>query len=346
MKRLLTAAMIAALLAYGLPLLTLGMGGDKDKQTEEEETGQAQEVQGIQSDPTPVSAQSYDEKTQVTVLTQGQVETMPLSQYLRGVVAAEMPASFPPEALKAQATAARTYTLYKLQAYEQGVEIPESHMGAQLCDDFNHCKAYVDLDQVQQSLWGEDAAQYRAAIESAVGDTDGMVVTYQGEPIAAVFHAASSGRTEDALDVWGASHPYLTSVESPGEQDCPKYQGQVSISPSQFAEKFLEAHPEADFSQPADTWFRDSHRSQSGGVIDVLVGGVRVSGGEVRSLLGLNSANFTLQASEEALVFSTLGYGHGVGLSQYGARALALEGKSFSEILKWYYQGTEIAIKG
>lgn len=112
------------------------------------------------------------------------------------------------------------------------------------------------------------------------------------------------------------------------------------------AEIFLEAHPEADFSQPADTWFRDSNRSQSGGVINVSVGGVRVSGAEVRSLLGLNSTNFTLQASEEALVFSTLGYGHGVGLSQYGARALALEGKSFSDILKWYYQGTEIAIKG
>ena len=346
MKRLLTAAMIAALLAYGLPLLTLGMSGEKDKQTEEE-AEQGQEAQAVQSDQaTLVSAQSYDEKTQVTVLVHGQVETMPLSQYLRGVVAAEMPASFPPEALKAQAVAARTYTLYKLQAYQQGVDIPESHMGAQLCDDFSHCKAYVDLDQVEQSLWGEDAADYRAAIDSAVGDTDGMAVTYQGEPIAAVFHAASSGQTEDALDVWGASHPYLTSVESPGEQDCPKYQGQVSIAPSQFAEIFLEAHPEADFSQPADTWFRDSNRSQSGGVINVSVGGVRVSGAEVRSLLGLNSTNFTLQASEEALVFSTLGYGHGVGLSQYGARALALEGKSFSDILKWYYQGTEIAIKG
>lgn len=345
MKRLLTAAMITALLAYGLPLLTLGMDGQKDKQAEGTgEAGQTQEARDGQA--APVSAQSYDEKTQVTVLIQGQAETLPLSQYLRGVVAAEMPASFPPEALKAQAVAARTYTLYKLQAYEQGVDIPDSHKGAQLCDDFSHCKAYVDLDQVEESLWGEDAAEYRAVIDSAVSDTDGMVVSYQGEPIAAVFHAASSGRTEDSLDVWGASHPYLTSVESPGEQDCPKYQGQVSIEPSQFAETFLAAHPEADFSQPADTWFRDSHRSQSGGVIDVLVGGVRVSGAEVRGLLGLNSANFTLQASEEALVFSTLGYGHGVGLSQYGARALALEGKSFSDILKWYYQGTEISIKG
>lgn len=338
MKRLLTATLLVVLLSYGLPLLTLGVEPEeKQPEPQQEEARDGQAVQ--------VSGQSYDEKTQVTVLTEGQVQTMPLSRYLRGVVAAEMPASFPPEALKAQAVAARTYTLYKLQAYEQGVEIPESHKGAQLCDDFSHCKAYVDLDQVEQSLWGDKAAQYRAVIDSAVGDTDGMVAAYQGEPIAAVFHAASSGRTEDALDVWGASHPYLTSVDSPGEQDCPKYQGQVSVTPQQFAEKFLAAHPEADLSQPPDTWFRDSNRSQSGGIINVLVGGVRVSGTEIRSLLGLNSTNFTLKASPDALVFSTLGYGHGVGLSQYGARALALEGKSFSDILKWYYQGIEITIQ-
>ena len=239
-----------------------------------------------------------------------------LGDYLEGVLAAEMPASFPPEALKAQAVAARTYTLYKLNAYEQGVAIPDIHQGAQLCDDFTHCKAYVNLEENQQTLWGDQAKEYRKAIQEAVESTDGMVVTYEGQAIAAVFHAASSGKTEDALDVWGASHPYLVSVDSPGEEACPNYYGTVSITPQEFAKKFWEKHPEANFNDPPQGWFRASQRSQTGGIIHVLVGGVRVSGSEIRTLLGLNSTNFTLQASDSALVFSTVGYGHGVGMSQ------------------------------
>lgn len=340
LKRFLIAACGAMLLAFGLPLLTLRMDNGspsqgESSQLEEEKLGQALAVSG----------QSFDEKTQVTVLMGEKVETLTLGQYLQGVVAAEMPASFPPEALKAQAVAARTYTIYKLEAYAQGVEIPSVHQGAQLCDDFSHCKAYVNLKSTQEKLWGDKAPEYAALIEQAVSTTDGMVVTYQGAPVAAVFHAASAGKTEAALDVWGTAHPYLVSVESPGEEECPKYLGTVSINPKEFASKFWETHPEANFNEAPITWFKDSARSQSGGIINVLVGGVRVSGNEIRNLLGLNSTNFTLQASDEALVFSTTGYGHGVGMSQYGARELALEGKSFGDILKWYYTGTEITIK-
>lgn len=338
LKRFLIAASAAVLLAYGLPLCTLGM--DKGAPAEPQQTEEARTGEAVQ-----VSGQSYDEKTQITVLIDGEVQTLPLGKYLRGVVAAEMPASFPQEALRAQAVAARTYTQYKLEAYEQGVEIPASHEGAQLCDDFTHCKAYVDVDKMKKDLWGDKADEYCAVIDDAVGATDGMVVTYQGEPIAAVFHAASSGKTEAALDVWGSAHPYLVSVESPGEDACPKYQGTISISPKEFASKFWEKHPEANFNDPPAGWFRDSNRSQSGGIINVSVGGVRVTGNEIRSMLGLNSTNFTLKADDSALVFSTTGYGHGVGMSQYGARELALEGKNFSDILKWYYQGTEITIK-
>ena len=334
MKRFVITACAALLLAYGLPLCTLGM--DKAPEKQKSQSPEGSEL---------ASAQGYDEKTQVTVLIDGQVQTLPLSQYLRGVVAAEMPASFPAEALRAQAVAARTYTLYKLDAYEQGVEIPVEHQGAQLCNDFTHCKAYVDVEAMKEDLWGDQADKYQAVIDDAVSSTDGMVVTYQGDPIAAVFHAASSGQTEAALDVWGSSHPYLVSVESPGEEACPKYEGTVTISPQEFASKFWEKHPEANFNDAPTGWFKDSNRSQSGGIINVSVGGVRVSGTEIRTMLGLNSTNFTLEASDDALVFHTTGYGHGVGLSQYGARELALEGKNFSDILKWYYQGTEITIK-
>ena len=343
MKRSLLTACAALALVYALPLCTLGLEGG-----EKEENPPASPSAETAAQPTASpeeTGESYDERVHITLLRDGQVEELALGDYLEGVLAAEMPASFPPEALKAQAVAARTYTLYKLNAYEQGVTIPDTHQGAQLCDDFTHCKAYVNLEENQQTLWGDQAQEYREAIREAVESTDGMVVTYEDQAIAAVFHAASSGKTEDALDVWGTSHPYLVSVDSPGEEACPNYYGTVSITPQEFAQKFWEKHPEANFNDPPQGWFRDSQRSQTGGIIHVLVGGVRVSGSEIRTLLGLNSTNFTLQASDSALVFSTVGYGHGVGLSQYGARELALEGKTFDEILKWYYKGTEILLQ-
>lgn len=344
MKRSLLMACAALALVYTLPLCTLGLGESQSEGEKQKPVSTAADAAPTAAAPEEAGA-SYDERIHITLLRDGQVEELALGDYLQGVLAAEMPASFPPEALKAQAVAARTYTLYKLNAYEQGVAIPDTHQGAQLCADFTHCKAYVDLDESQQALWGDQAQEYREAIRDAVESTDGMVVTYEGQAIAAVFHAASSGRTEDALDVWGASHPYLVSVDSPGEEACPNYYGTVSITPQEFAAKFQEKHPEANFNDPPQGWFRDSQRSQTGGIIHVLVGGVRVSGTEIRSLLGLNSTNFTLQASDSALVFSTLGYGHGVGMSQYGARELALEGKTFDEILKWYYKGTEILLQ-
>lgn len=342
MKRSLLAACAALALVYALPLCTLGAAKEKKP---EQAASPASPAAPASPSGQKQGFGSYDGRIRITLLREGQVEELTLGDYLKGVLAAEMPASFPPEALKAQAVAARTYTLYKLNAYEQGVPLPPSHQGAQLCDDCTHCKAYVDLPSSRQLLWGQKAGAYEKAIRDGVEETDGMVVTYEGQAIAAVFHAASSGKTEDALDVWGTSHPYLSSVDSPGEEACPQYRGTVSIAPREFAEKFWQKHPEANFNDPPQGWFRDSQRSQTGGIIHVLVGGVRVSGAELRTLLGLHSTNFTLQASDEALVFSTVGYGHGVGMSQYGARALALAGKTFDQILQWYYKGTEILVQ-
>lgn len=341
MKRIMITALFGTAFAFLLPLIGAGFGPKADVPEPPEQTKPITEIGGAKA----VLGTSYDEKTQITLLVGGEIITIGLGDYLAGVVAAEMPATFPQEALKAQAIAARTYTLYKLEAYAQGEMPPESHKGAQLCDDFTHCKAYMDMKDAAQKLWGSKSAEYEKLMRAATRDTDGMVVTYLGEPVAAVFHASSSGKTENSADVWGTQHPYLVAVDSVGEEDCPKHTGEVSIKPREFAEKFWKTHPEANFNGPPQEWFKASSRSETGGIIDISVGGVRVKGSEIRTLLGLNSTNFTLDANDNALIFKTIGYGHGVGMSQYGARGMALEGKSSTEILKWYYQGTEIIIK-
>lgn len=287
----------------------------------------------------------YDDTTTLRLQTGGTVQELTLRDYLTGVVAAEMPAGFPDEALKAQAVAARTYTLYKMALYSQSGGA-EAHPDADLCDDPTHCEAFARLETQAASLWGDGAEIYRQRVEQAVDSTDGLILIYDDEPIAAVFCAASTSLTESAADVWGSDLPYLVSVESPGGQDCSRYEDTVTISQDAFAATIRRDWPEADFSRPPAEWFHDSHRSQAGSVLDVLVGGVRLTGSQVRQAAGLNSANFTVRVQGDDLVFSTIGYGHGVGLSQYGARYLALEGRTYDEILGHYYPGTALQLLG
>lgn len=139
--------------------------------------------------------------------------------------------------------------------------------------------------------------------------------------------------------------PYLIGVESPGGEDSPKYQGEVRVMQKDFAAAVQEQVPDADFSSEASFWFRDSHRSEAGGVVDVLVGGVRVKGTVIRQIAGLNSINFKVHAEGDELIFTTLGSGHGVGLSQYGARAMAKDGSDYAEILLHYYTGAQFLKK-
>lgn len=343
MKRLLIFFLALTVILYAMPIFTLGFGRD--------DTEQAQAPQLPEEDRTVGEAvlvgetESYDRATRVTVCIGGKASDMTIHDYLCGVVAAEMPASFPEEALKAQAVAARTYTLYKIKLYESGTPTPESHNGAQLCDDPTHCKGFCDLAAKEKELWGASAEKYRAIIEESVTSTDGIIATYGGEPIAAVFHAASGARTESAIDVWGGNAPYLQSVPSEGGEASANFHASVSVTADRFRALFLAKYPKADLSGLPATWFRDSARSEAGGVINMLVGGVRVQGTEIRTMFGLNSTNFKLKTTETSLTFETTGYGHGVGMSQFGARAMALEGKTYEEIIKSYYTGVELTLK-
>ena len=330
-KQVVATALALLLVLFLLPLLLFGTGGL-------EQTEQAAPTGELPIDRTVVTpSPSADSQTQIRVaLTDGSVLTLGLDQYLWRVVAAEMPASFELEALKAQAAAARTYTLSKLG------RTVEKHPDADVCTDITCCQAYIDPDQAAAN-WGDNAAAYTAKIISAVSETDGMAVLYDGQPIQAVFFSSAAGRTVDAVEVWGNSVPYLTGVDSPEGDEVPNYHSTVTFTPEEFKSKLLAQYPDADLSGDPAGWFQNTVPNSAGGVEQVDVGGVTVSGGALRTLLGLRSTSFTVTADSQGVTFSVTGYGHGVGMSQYGANALAKQGKTYDEILKWYYTGVEVA---
>lgn len=269
----------------------------------------------------------------------GTVEELKLQDYLWGVTAAEMPASFHLEALKAQTVAARTYCLYQRSVGAA------KHPEADVCGDYTCCQAYLTPEQAAVG-WGADADRYTDKITQAVAQTDGLVCLYEGEPIDAVFFSSTAGRTSDAVAVWGTEVPYLSAVDSPEGAEVPGWQTVVTFTPAEFIARFQAAYPEADLSAPPKEWFRDMVTDSSGVVTSVTVGGVPLSGGQARSLFGLRSAHFTAAATETEVTFWVTGYGHGVGLSQYGANAMAGAGKTFQEILEWYYTGVTVSGTG
>lgn len=332
MKQVVATALVLLLTLFLLPLLLLG---------EEPLAGPSQPPAAtgtLPIDRTVVTpGQTADGRVQVRVaLGDGEVLTLPLEKYLWRVVAAEMPASFEPEALKAQTVAARTYTLSKME------RTVEAHPDADVCTDITCCQAYIDPADAAAN-WGENAQTYTDKIAAAVADTDGMAALFQGQPIQAVFFSSAAGRTVDAVEVWGNAVPYLTSVDSPEGDEVPNYHSTVTVPLDEFKSKLLAQYPQADLSGEPAGWFANLVPNSAGGVETVDIGGVTVGGGSLRTLFGLRSTSFTVSASADGVTFSVTGYGHGVGMSQYGANALAKEGKSYDEILKWYYTGIDVA---
>ena len=265
---------------------------------------------------------------------EGKVKTMNTEDYLCGVVAGEMPASFETEALKAQAVAARSYTYYK--AENPSTDHPE----ATVCTDFNHCKAYKTEAELKQ-MWGEDNDKYTEKIRNAVYDTKGEVITYDGEVALAVFHSQSGGgKTENSADVWGGDVPYLISVESHGEESAPNFYSEACFSFEEFKNSLLSVEPEAVINSSSDIGIPEV--SEGGSVKRITIGGKEFSGKDIRSLFKLRSSCFKIKADENYVTFEVTGYGHGVGMSQYGANTMAKEGYGYIDILKHYYSGVEI----
>lgn len=281
-----------------------------------------------------------DSSYTVQVLDGDTVTVMPMDEYLQCVVRAEMPASFAQEALCAQAVAARTYTLYKMISGDK-------HPEADVCTDAACCQAYLTEERAVES-WGDAAEGNEAKIRNAVSATDGQTMVYGGVPILAVFHAASPGQTRRAGEVWSGDLPYLQSVSSPENGAAvPDYYSRVEVDAQTFRRTFLQAHPEAKLSGEPAGWITGLTTAEgSAHVNTVTVGGVTVRGVELRQLYGLRSAAFETEVQNGSIVFFVTGYGHGVGMSQYGANEMAAQGADWREILMHYYTGVDIEIRG
>ena len=275
----------------------------------------------------------------VRVLNDETVVEMTMAEYLRGVVRAEMPAAFEQEALCAQAVAARTYTLYKMSTGGNHGD------AADICTDPACCQAFVETEAAMKN-WGVNGEQYAAKVENAVAATDGQTITYGGAPILAVFHSSAAGQTRRAGEVWSGDLPYLQSVSSPENADAtPNYYSRVEVPADEFRAVFLAAHPDAVFSSDPAGWIGDAETAGTH-VQSVTVGGVTVRGVEMRRLYGLRSAAFETEVQNGKIVFYVTGYGHGVGMSQYGANAMAAEGATWQEIILHYYTDVTIETRG
>ena len=273
------------------------------------------------------------------VLLDGTITEMTMGDYLRGVVRAEMPASFALEALKAQAVAARTYVRYHM---ENGGTA--NHPEADVCGDSTCCQAYLSAEAAAAN-WGDQAEEYEAKIDQAVEETDGECVLYEGKPILAAFHSSSAGTTQDSANVWSSSLPYLQSVTSPENEDTvPNYRSSASFSAADLKATLQAALPEANLTGDPSTWFTNIRQEENGTVTTLAVGGVEVKGSQLRTILGLRSACFTISFDGDTVTFSVTGYGHGVGMSQYGANVLAADGMGYRDILAWYYTGTTVEV--
>ena len=251
--------------------------------------------------------------------TNGDVINIGLTEYLVGVVAGEMPASFPMEALKAQAVVARTYTMKSLQ------------IGRKLTDSTS-TQVYKDNNQLR-NLWGKDYDRYYQRIYDAVTSTDNICVYYNGNYIDAVYHSTSNGYTEDAVNVWGNSIPYLQTVASTWDQNVSSYLKTITKEESDIISILgLENLDEIQILE----------RNNSGRVEKVQIGNKIFSGVELRNMLGLRSTDFEIIKDNNIITITTKGYGHGVGMSQYGAKGMAEQGYSYREILNHYYTNVNI----
>ena len=280
------------------------------------------------SEPTTSqTTQPQLQKIQIPVLNGERYVEMDLEEYLLGVLLAEMPASFDAEALKAQAVAARTFTL---RCHVMG----GNHALAAVCMEPTCCQGYLSpLRYIQQ---GGSVAQMER-LRGILAETAGEVVCYEGEVILASYFSCSGGSTESALAVWGQDYPYLQPVESPGEEDAAFFTDQKVFTISEFEEALnisLKGVP--------GSWFGVLTYTQGGGVKTADICGITYQGVELRNKLGLRSTVFTFSASEDTITVYTRGYGHRVGLSQYGAEAMAVSGKDYRSILAHYYPGTVV----
>lgn len=274
---------------------------------------------GIGQDDTPKKTQVHNPIVHVT-RQDGTVDAIPLETYLEGVVGSEMPASYQIEALKAQSVAARTFVL------QRDLQV----------DDTIRTQVYHDDAQMHQ-IWGAQYAKYHTKVKQAIQATSGEVMTYNGALISAVFFSSSCGKTANAEEYWGYKTPYLRSVDSAWDKSMPGYEKTVDISADTLRTALGFAKPIQELGKPV--------YYASGYVKSITIDRIQFSGKQVRDKLNLRSSSFTITKKDGGFAITTKGFGHGIGMSQEGAQAMALQGNDYKTILHHYYQGIKIERK-
>lgn len=290
------------------------------------------------SGETPEESENYtvEEKAEtqnvkVMSASSGQVTELPLREYLISSVAAEIGGSAEEEAVKAQAVACHTLLIYKKSHKDSSL------IGADISDT---SQKLLSTDE-QKEKWGENYAVFREKIEKCVKEVENKILCFDGEPIMATFFSISNGKTENAENVWGKALPYLVSVDSPDDKLSPNFTSTVSLSADEFKKILTEkgAKPEGK----AKEWIGKCELNSTGTVKSITLCGKSFSGTEVRNMFSLKSATFTVKYEDEKFIFSVSGYGHGVGMSQYGANEMAKKGNTYDEILLHYYKNAVIS---
>jgi stage II sporulation protein D len=281
-------------------------------------------------------------KVKVYISKEDAIKELSLEAYVTGVVAAEMPAGFEIEALKAQAVAARTYALAHV-AELSGTPCKNAK-GATLCDTV-HCQAYMTKEE-RIKLWDKSSAEKNwAKIELAVKGTIGQILTYNNRLVMEPYYfATSSGKTENSEEVFSNSIPYLRSVESSGEERAPNFKSSNIFKYKELSDIINKNYSNAKVTTAnIKKQITVIERTEAGSVKNIKVGSITMTGSKFRTMLGLKSSNFTIKFNSSDLEIDCNGYGHGVGMSQWGADAMAKDGKNYIEILTHYYKGTVVA---
>ncbi len=326
-----------------LPLLPAGLG--KEDAVPEEEVLVAvvdplpeEPIPDPEPEEVPVLSTGFSVREfQIKNASTGLIDQVTVEDFVLGAVCSEMPATFHPEALKAQAVSARTWAVYQQRWQEKH---PDAALnGADFQSDPLNWRGYVTKEQAKERF-GERFEEYWAILSEAAHATKGQVLCLEGEPIAAAYHAISGGTTEAAEYVWGTALPYLQAVDSRGDELAPGYEESYT-----FTEQELQTiYSAVNFDGESASWLEILERSPSGYVTKLRIGDLEQRGLDFRTTLGLRSSNFDVAYTEGVFRITTRGYGHGAGLSQYGADFMARQGSSYEEILSHYYQGAELQI--
>ena len=336
MRKLIIYILILILISFLIPILFTNKFGDS-KQT----FSKIENIDNKNENSSNINESSYDYKKYNTVKVlhtkTGSVENLNLDEYLYGVVSAEMPASFEKEALKAQSIVARTYTIYKI------IHNAGKHQEADICDDSGCCQAWISKED-RLNKWDEKERESNwNKIVSAVKETKGKIITYNGEPINAFFHSNSGGSTEAPINVWGGSgYPYLQTVQTSGEEAYTQYKSEVNMQKQELIDKIKSKYHDFSINFEEENAIQILEYTKGNRVKTIKIGNKNLSGVEVRSIFGLKSANFEVEIDGDNIIFSVIGYGHGVGMSQTGADSLAKQGKNCEEIITHFYIGVEI----